>query len=277
MQDLVASTVAKAHAAHAAASQDPAGSLRTFLQEAALTTVRDLNGAGTLRLLPAMHGIVNAVRPRLVNPKAALYGLWMEWRTSCQAVWPLSMGDGLQVTREGSATALRSSTPALLHDLRTGGVSPLNATLHQLHPPEEDLEVGKVTTFVEGAGEAAPRPRPTNQVYDGTRPPPRTLSGATLSLGNPPGAPASRKPPTCRAAGPNSSRFPQWDQGRPPQGADPLAGAPGHPPALLRRRQPRGRRAEPRGQLDSPLRAAARSCTRAPLSPPGGRGLGRGT
>ena len=86
--------------------------------------------------------------------------------------------------------SLRSSAPALLHALRTrypgdaapylnqaratypGGVSELDAALHLLHPPDEDLEVGEITVFVEGADEASARPRPTNQVYDGTRPTP---------------------------------------------------------------------------------------------------------
>ena len=36
----------------------------------------------------------------------------------------------------------------------------------------KDLEVGEVTVFVEGADEASARPRPTNPVYDGTRPTP---------------------------------------------------------------------------------------------------------
>ena len=42
--------------------------------------------------------------------------------------------------------------------------------LHLLHPPDEDLEVGEITVFVESADEAPARPRPTNPVYDGTRP-----------------------------------------------------------------------------------------------------------
>ena len=53
-----------------------------------------------------------------------------------------------------------------------GGVSELDAALHLLHPPDEDLEVGKITVFVEGADEAPARLRPTNPVYDGTRPTP---------------------------------------------------------------------------------------------------------
>ena len=86
--------------------------------------------------------------------------------------------------------SLHSSAPALLHALRTrypgdaapylnqaratypGGVSELDAALQLLHPPEEDLEVGEITVFVEGAEEASARPRPTNPVYDGTRPTP---------------------------------------------------------------------------------------------------------
>ena len=67
-----------AHKAHAAARHDPAGSARNFLGEAALPAVRTLNAAGARTLLPAMHQIVNAVRPGLIGPKAALYGYWME-------------------------------------------------------------------------------------------------------------------------------------------------------------------------------------------------------
>ena len=83
--------------------------------------------------------------------------------------------------------SLRSSAPALLRALRTcypgdtapylnqaqatypGGVSELDAALHLLHPPDEDLEVGEITVFVEGADRAPARPWPTNPVYDGTR------------------------------------------------------------------------------------------------------------
>ena len=42
---MVADTVAEAHAAHATALQDPAGSARAFLGEAALPAVRAMNGA----------------------------------------------------------------------------------------------------------------------------------------------------------------------------------------------------------------------------------------
>ena len=100
------------------------------------------------------------------------------------------MGDTLRLTGAGSAMSLRSSTPALLHAIRTrypgdtapylsqaratypGGVSDLDAALHLLHPPDEDLEGGKITVLVEGADKAPARLRPTNPVYDGTRPTP---------------------------------------------------------------------------------------------------------
>ena len=137
-----------------------------------------------------MHRIVNAIQPGLISPEAALYGHWMEWRESNWSGRPLSMGDTLRLTGAGYAMYLRSSAPALLHALRTryprdrapylnqarvtypGGVSELDAALHLLHPPEEDLEVGEITVFVEGADEAPARPRPTNPVYDGTSPTP---------------------------------------------------------------------------------------------------------
>ena len=190
VRGLVADALAEAHEAHAAARCDLEGSARAFLNETALPAVHALNGAGAPTLLPAMHRIVNAVRPGLISPEAALYGHWMEWRESNRSGRPLSMGDTLRLTGAGSAMSLRSSAPALLHALRTrypgdaapylnqaratypGGVSELDAALHLLHPPDEDLGVGEVTVFVEGAGEASARPRPTNPVYDGTRPTP---------------------------------------------------------------------------------------------------------
>ena len=52
------------------------------------------------------------------------------------------------------------------------GVSQLDAALHLLHSPDEDLEVGEITVFLEGADKAPARPRRTNPVYDGTRPTP---------------------------------------------------------------------------------------------------------
>ena len=86
----------------------------------------------------------------------------------------------MRLTGAGSAMSLHSSAPALLHALRTrcpgdtalylnqaratypGGVSELDAALHLLHPPDEDLEVGEITVFLEGADEAPTTPaRPT--------------------------------------------------------------------------------------------------------------------
>ena len=190
VRGLVADAVAEVHEAHTAERRDQTGSARAFLNETALPTVRALNRAGAPTLLPAMHRIVNAIRPGLISPDAAVYRQWMEWRESNRSCWPLSMGDTLRLTGAGSAMSLRSSAPALLQALRThypgdtapylnqaratypGGVSELDAALHLLHPPDEDLEVGEITVFVEGAGEAPARPRPTNRVYDGTRPTP---------------------------------------------------------------------------------------------------------
>ena len=187
---LVADVVTKAHEAHAAARRDPTGSASAFLTETALPAVRALNGSAAPTLLPAMHRIVNAVQPGLISPGAALYGHWMEWRESNRSSRPLSMGDTLRLTGAGSAMSLRSSAPALLHALRTrcpgdtapylnqaratypGGVSELDAALHLLRPPDEDLEVGEITVFVEGADKARTRPRPTIPVYDGARPTP---------------------------------------------------------------------------------------------------------
>ena len=191
VRGLVADAVAEAHEAHAAARRDPTGSARASLNETALLDVRALNGAGAPTLLPAMHRIVNAIQPGLIGPEAALYGHWMQWHESNRSGRPLSMGDTLRLTGPGSAMSLRSSAPALLHALGTrypgntapylnqpratypGGVSELDAALHLLHPPDEDLEVGEITVFVGGADEAPARPRPTNPVYNGTRPTPR--------------------------------------------------------------------------------------------------------
>ena len=190
VRGLLADAVAEAHEAHAAARCYLTGSARAFLNETALLAVRALNEAGAPTLLPAMHRIVNAVQPGLISPEAALYGHWMKWRESNRSGRPLSIGNGLRLTGAGSAMSLRSSAPALLHALRTrypgdaapyldqaratypGGVSELDAALHLLHPPDEVLEVGEIKVFVEGADEASACPRPTNPVYDGTRPTP---------------------------------------------------------------------------------------------------------
>ena len=91
----------EAKGAHAAARCDLEGSARAFLNETALPAVRALNGAGAPTLLPAMHRIVNAVRPGLISPEAALYGHWMEWRESNRSGRPLSMGDALRLTGSG--------------------------------------------------------------------------------------------------------------------------------------------------------------------------------
>ena len=181
---------ARRQAHEATARCDPMGSARAFLNETALPAVCALNGAEAPTLLPAMHQIVNAIQPGLIGAEAALYGHWMEWRLSNWWGWPLSMGDTLRLTGAGSAMSLRSRAPAPLHALRTrypgdtspylnqalatypGGVSELDAVLHLLHPPDEDLEVGEITVPVEGADEAPACPRPTNPVYDGTRPTP---------------------------------------------------------------------------------------------------------
>ena len=211
VRGLVADGVAEAHEAHAAARRDLTGSARAFLNETALPAVRGLNGAGAPTLLPAMHQIGNTVRPGLISLEAALYGHWMEWHESNRSGRPLSMGDTLQVTGAGSAMSLRSSAPALLHALRTrypgdaapylnkaratylGEVSELDAALHLLHPPDEDLEVGEITVFVEGADEAPARPRPTDPCTTAPGLPPRTPLYARRSPGSPLGAPPSRR------------------------------------------------------------------------------------
>ena len=183
---LVAGAVAKAQAAHAAALHDLAGRPRAFLGEAALRAVHAPNREGSATLLTAMHRVVNGIWLGLIGPEAALYGYWIEWRTSNQLGVHLSMRDSLRLMGEGSTTSLHSSAPALLQALRTrhsmdaalylnqagvtyrAGVSKLDAGLHLLQPLDKDLEVSKVTIFVGGAGETPDRPRLTNSVYDGT-------------------------------------------------------------------------------------------------------------
>ena len=223
VRGLVADAVTEAHEAHAAAQHDPAGSARAFLSEAALPAVRALNRAGAPTLLPAMHRIVNAIRPGLISPKAALYGHWMQWRTSNRSCRPLCMGDTMRLTGAGSAMSLHSSAPALLHALRTrcpgdtapylnqarathpGRVSELDAALHLLHPPDGDLEVGEITVFVEGADEAPTRPRPTNPVYDGARPTPPYAVMCEPFPREPTWIPPSRRRRTHPADGPTGT------------------------------------------------------------------------
>ena len=218
--------MAEAQPAHAAALQDPVGSARIFLGELALPAVRALNRAGVPTLLLVMHWVGNAVRLGLIGPDAALYGSWMEWRTSNQSERPLYMGDTLRLTGDGSATPLHSSAPALLHAPRThhpmdaapylnqaratypGGMSDLDAGLHLLHLPDKDLEVGEVTIFVEGAGETPTRPRPTNPVYDGTKPTPSYADVCEALPREPTWCMPFRQPPTHPTAGPTRACSP---------------------------------------------------------------------
>ena len=190
VQGLVAGVLAEAHAARLPPCTTRRACPRIFHGEAALRAVRILNGAGAPTLLQAMHRVVNAVRSGLIGCEVALYGQLMKWRRSNQSGRPLSMGNDLRLTGEGWATPLHSSDPALLHALRTrhsmdavpylnqaratypGGVCKLDAALHLLHLPDGGLEVGKVTRFLGGASETPTRPRPTNPVYDGSKPTP---------------------------------------------------------------------------------------------------------
>ena len=293
VRGLVADVVTKAHEAHAVARRDLTGSARAFLNETSLPAVRALNRAGAPMLLPAMHPIVNAVQPGLISPEAVLYGHWMEWHESNRSGRPLSMGDTLQLTGARSAVSLRSSAPALPHALRTrypgdaapylnqaratyrGGVSELDAVLHLLHPPDEDLEVGQITVFAEGAEEAPARPRLTNPVYNCTRPTPPVrhrmrgvLQGAHL-VPCPPAGDAC----ALRLGQPRSAPPPLQNQGCPPQGAGPLARVPWHPPAPPPRRDPRGPGTGPGDHRHPRLWGS----TRSPPPPPGARGAGRGT
>ena len=236
-----------------------------------------------------MHRIVNAIQPGLIGPEAALYGHWMEWRESNRSGRPLSMGGTLRLTGAGSAMSLRSSAPALLHALRTrypgdtaaylnqaratypGGVSELDAALHLLHPPDEDLEVGDIMVFVEGADEAPARPRPTNPVYDGTRPtPPYAIvceafpREPTLCPALPPATHAPRgcanpdlSPPLFRTRSAHHRGQVLWQER----------------PAPPRCRDPRGPRTGPGDHPEPPLWGS----TSTPPPCPGTRGAVRGT
>ena len=187
--------------------------------------------------------------------------------------------------------SLRSSAPALLHALRTrypgdaapylnqaratypGGVSELDAALHLLHPPDEDLEVGEITVFVEGAEEAfalADQPSPRrHQAY------PSYAIVCEAFPREPTWCPAL--PPATHAprgwANPDLPPPPLQNQGCPPQGAGPLARVHWRPPAPPRRRDPRGPGAGPADHPDPPLWGS----TRTPPPPPGARGAGRST
>ena len=252
-----------------------------------------LNGAGAPTLLPAMHRIVNAIQPRLIGLEAALYGHWMEWRESNRPGRSLSMGDILRLTGAVSAMSLHSSAPALLHALRTrypgdtapylnqaratypGGVSELDAALHLLTPPDEDLEVGEIKVFMEGADEAPARPRPTNPVYDGTRPTPPYAIVCKVFPREPTWCPAL--PPATHAprgwANPDLSPPPSPEPAVPTTGVGPLARAPWLPPAPPRRRDPRGPGTGPWDHPHPPLWGS----TRIPPPPPSARAAGRGT
>ena len=111
-----------------------------------------LYGPRALTLLLAMHWVMNAVRPGLVGPGAALYVYWMEWRTSKPVRGAPVQGYALRLTSEGSATSRHSSAQALPHALSTrlsmytapylsqaratypGEMSELDRARHLLHP-----------------------------------------------------------------------------------------------------------------------------------------------
>ena len=122
-----------------------------------------------------------------------------------------------------------------------------------------------------------------------TRPPaPARQTRCTTAPGRPPpvrrhvrgvpqGAHLVARPPTGDARAPRLGQptpvpAALQDQGCPPEGAGPLARAPGRPPATPRRQDPRGRGAGPGDHPHQPLRGSAR----APPPPPGARGARRG-
>ena len=203
------------------------------------------------------------------------------------------MADALRLMDEGWATSLHSSSPAQLHALSThlsmdatpylnqaratypGEITELDAALHLLHQSDEDLEVGEVTIFVEGAGEAPPPPAPPDHPGVGPneantslrRCVRRILPGADLVPRLPAGHPrASQLGP--RTPVPPPSPGP----GRQPQGKCPRARASKHPPPPPRRRDLRGLGAGPGGHPKQPLRG--RTLAPPPLSRRPRRGTG---
>ena len=135
--------------------------------------------------------------------------------------------------------------------------------------------MGEVMVFVEGADKAPSRPQPTNRVYHCARPtPPYAVLCEAFPrepTSCPALSPATHAPRGC--ANPNLSPPPLQDQGRPPQGAGPLARAPGHLPAPPRLHDPGGPGAGLGDYPNPPVRGSART----PPPPPGARGAGRGT
>ena len=153
-----------------------------------------------------------------------------------------------------------------------GGVSELDAALHLLHSPEEDLEVGEVRILMEGAGETPTHPRPTNPVYDGTRPTP-PVRRRVRDI--PRGAQLVSRPPNghkraLRLGQPVPVAPPPQDQGCPPQRASPLARAPRASPCSSSSSRPAGTWSGSWGHPHPPLRGSAR----VPPPRPGAQGAG---
>ena len=185
--------------------------------------------------------------------------------------------------------SLHSSAPVPLHALRTrcpadtapylnqaratypGGVSELDAALHLLHQPDEDLEVAKITVFVEGADEA-PSPPPPDQ--PGVRRHQTNPPVHRRVRGVPQGARLVPRPPAGDARNPRLGQPapippPLQDQGSRPQREGPLARAPGHPPAPPRRRDPGKPGPGPGDHPHPPVQGSPRN--RPPLLAPAAR------
>ena len=139
-----------------------------------------------------------------------------------------SIGDTLRLMGAGSAMTLRSSASALLHALSTrcpgdtapylnqaratypGGVSELEAALHLLQPPDEDLEVGKITGLVTGpqartpphpqpggSGPRQPTHRAGSRGWESARPRTPHTHARGAPPGHPDAAPTARKRARC--------------------------------------------------------------------------------
>ena len=197
----------------------------------------------------------------------------------------------LRLTGAGSAMSLHSSAPALLHALRKrcpgdgalylnqaraaypGGVSKLDAALHLLHPPDEELELGKIRVFVEGAGEAPTRPRPTNPVYDGTRPTPPYAVMCEAFPREPTCCSPSCRRRTHPAAGPaRTCPPPSPGPGVPTTGGRSSGKSARAPPCSSSSSEPAGTRSGSWGS-PPPTYTGQRPC---PAPPAGARGAGRG-
>ena len=142
-----------------------------------------------------------------------------------------------------------------------------------MNPPDEELEVGEITVFVEGAGEAPTCSRPGIPVYNGTRPTPPYAVMCEAFPREPTWCPAL--PPAthapCGWASPHLSPPLSRTRGAHHRGQILWQERPGTPLLLLVVMTRQRIRAGPGNHPHPPLRGSAR----APPPPPGARGAAR--